>query len=38
MIAYAGYHRLMAGESEPNVLRAQPRWPLDTLMKTPAQQ
>jgi len=35
MIAFAGYHRLLAGESEPNVIRAQPRWPLDTLMTTP---
>ena len=28
MIAYAGYHRLRAGEREPTVIRARPRWPL----------
>jgi len=32
MIAYAGYHRLMAGESEPNIISARPRWPLHELM------
>ncbi|MBT8046911.1 MAG: tRNA (adenosine(37)-N6)-threonylcarbamoyltransferase complex transferase subunit TsaD [Xanthomonadales bacterium] len=34
MIAYAGYHRLQAGESEPDVIRARPRWPLHELMAT----
>ena len=34
MIAFAGYHRLLAGESEPNIIRAQPRWPLAELMHT----
>jgi N6-L-threonylcarbamoyladenine synthase len=28
MIAFAGYHRLRAGQSEPNVIHARPRWPL----------
>lgn len=28
MIAYAGYHRLRAGEREPLIIRARPRWPL----------
>jgi N6-L-threonylcarbamoyladenine synthase len=28
MIAYAGYHRLRAGEREPMIIRARPRWPL----------
>jgi N6-L-threonylcarbamoyladenine synthase len=32
MIAYAGYHRLRAGESEPEIIRARPRWPLRELM------
>ena len=32
MIAYAGYYRLLAGESEPQIIRARPRWPLDELM------
>ena len=32
MIAYAGYHRLLAGESEPNIISARPRWPLHELM------
>ena len=32
MIAYAGYHRLLAGESEPEIIHARPRWPLDELM------
>jgi N6-L-threonylcarbamoyladenine synthase len=31
MIAYAGYHRLKAGEAEPGAIRARPRWPLDEL-------
>ena len=34
MIAYAGYHRLLAGESEPQIIHARPRWPLDELMTT----
>jgi N6-L-threonylcarbamoyladenine synthase len=32
MIAYAGYHRLMAGESEADIISARPRWPLNELM------
>jgi N6-L-threonylcarbamoyladenine synthase len=32
MIAHAGYYRLLAGESEPQIIRARPRWPLDELM------
>jgi N6-L-threonylcarbamoyladenine synthase len=28
MIAHAGYHRLWAGEREPLIIRARPRWPL----------
>jgi N6-L-threonylcarbamoyladenine synthase len=36
MIAYAGYHRLLAGDSEPAIIRARPRWPLDELMTTDA--
>jgi N6-L-threonylcarbamoyladenine synthase len=28
MIAHAGYHRLRAGEREPLIIRARPRWPL----------
>ena len=31
MIAYAGCQRLMAGEHEDLRVRAQARWPLDTL-------
>ena len=31
MIAYAGYHRLLAGCSEPQIIRARPRWPLAEL-------
>jgi N6-L-threonylcarbamoyladenine synthase len=31
MIAYAGYHRLLAGCTEPPVIRARPRWPLAEL-------
>lgn len=34
MIAYAGYHRLRAGESESEIIRARPRWPLYELMLT----
>jgi len=36
MIAYAGYHRLLAGASEPRIIHARPRWPLDELMTTHA--
>jgi N6-L-threonylcarbamoyladenine synthase len=35
MIAHAGYHRLLAGESEPEIIHARPRWPLDELMTKP---
>lgn len=31
MIAYAGYVRLCAGQREPLAIRAQPRWPMETL-------
>ena len=31
MIAFAGYHRLLAGCTEPPVIRARPRWPLAEL-------
>ena len=31
MIAYAGYHRLLAGAAEPEIIRARPRWPLTEL-------
>ena len=31
MIAYAGMQRLKAGVFEPLVVKAVPRWPLDTL-------
>jgi len=31
MIAFAGYHRLRAGQSEPELICARPRWPLDEL-------
>jgi N6-L-threonylcarbamoyladenine synthase len=31
MIAYAGYVRLHAGQHEPLAIRAQPRWPMETL-------
>jgi N6-L-threonylcarbamoyladenine synthase len=34
MIAHAGYHRLLAGESESEIIHARPRWPLDELMTT----
>jgi N6-L-threonylcarbamoyladenine synthase len=32
MIAYAGYLRLCAGQQEPLAIRAQPRWPMETLL------
>jgi N6-L-threonylcarbamoyladenine synthase len=35
MIAYAGYHRLKAGASEPLIIRARPRWPLSELAQQP---
>jgi N6-L-threonylcarbamoyladenine synthase len=38
MIAYAGYQRLLAGASEPNIIRARPRWPLHELMNPGAPQ
>jgi N6-L-threonylcarbamoyladenine synthase len=38
MIAYAGYHRLMAGESGTGFIQARPRWPLDELMDKAAPQ
>jgi N6-L-threonylcarbamoyladenine synthase len=38
MIAHAGYHRLLAGESEPEIIQARPRWPLDELMTATAPQ
>lgn len=31
MIAYAGMQRLKAGETEPLMVKGQPRWPIDTL-------
>ena len=31
IIAYAGYHRLLAGQVEPEVIRAKPRWPMSEL-------
>jgi N6-L-threonylcarbamoyladenine synthase len=31
MIAFAGYHRLLAGEHEPDVIAARARWPMDEL-------
>jgi len=31
MIAYAGYHRLRAGQSEDTTIRARPRWPMAEL-------
>jgi N6-L-threonylcarbamoyladenine synthase len=31
MIAYAGYHRLKAGQDEPEIISARPRWPLNEL-------
>ncbi len=31
MIAFAGYHRLMAGQSEPEAILAKPRWPMKDL-------
>jgi len=31
MIAFAGYHRLLAGEHESEVIAARPRWPMDEL-------
>ena len=31
MIALAGYHRLLAGHTEADVIRAKPRWPMREL-------
>jgi N6-L-threonylcarbamoyladenine synthase len=31
MIAFAGYHRLAAGQSESEAIFARPRWPLEEL-------
>jgi tRNA A37 threonylcarbamoyltransferase TsaD len=31
MIALAGYYRLAAGETQPPVISARPRWPLKDL-------
>ena len=33
MIAHAGYHRLRAGQHEPGIIRARPRWPLAELLE-----
>lgn len=38
MIAFAGYNRLLSGASEPNIIRARPRWPLHELMTPGAPQ
>jgi N6-L-threonylcarbamoyladenine synthase len=35
MIAYAGYHRLLSGASEPALIQARPRWPLAELKNWP---
>jgi N6-L-threonylcarbamoyladenine synthase len=37
MIAYAGYHRLLAGESQADIISARPRWPLDELVNRAAE-
>jgi N6-L-threonylcarbamoyladenine synthase len=37
MIAFAGYHRLAAGQTEPEIISARPRWPLDELDSRQAQ-
>ena len=34
MIAFAGYHRLLAGQQEPEIIHAQPRWPMSELSPT----
>jgi N6-L-threonylcarbamoyladenine synthase len=31
MIAFAGYHRLLAGQHEPEIIYARPRWPMSEL-------
>ena len=31
MIAFAGYHRLLAGQHEPDIIHARPRWPMSEL-------
>jgi N6-L-threonylcarbamoyladenine synthase len=33
MIAHAGYHRLRAGQHEPGIICARPRWPLAELLE-----
>lgn len=38
MIAYAGYHRLLAGNREAGSIQARPRWPLEDLMTHVAKQ
>ena len=35
MIAYAGWRRLAAGQSEPLAIHTRPRWPLSELPTTP---
>jgi len=35
MIAFAGYHHLLAGQSEPDIISARPRWPLAELANSP---
>jgi len=34
MIAFAGYHRLLAGQFEPDIIHARPRWPMSELSST----
>jgi N6-L-threonylcarbamoyladenine synthase len=31
MIAFAGYHRLLAGQHEPEIIHGRPRWPMNEL-------
>jgi N6-L-threonylcarbamoyladenine synthase len=31
MIAFAGYHRLLASQHEPEIIHARPRWPMSEL-------
>ena len=35
MIALAGYYRLKAGQTEPEIIRAKPRWPMKELDPLP---
>jgi N6-L-threonylcarbamoyladenine synthase len=37
MIAFAGYHRLLAGQQEPEIIHARPRWPMSELSPHMAQ-